>query len=57
VALASNASSARFELNEFDKLAGVLLLASVCGKLLGTHLAGKALGWEPGEASLIGWLL
>ena len=38
-------------------VAGVLLVASVCGKLLGTHLAGKALGWEPGEASLIGWLL
>jgi Kef-type K+ transport system membrane component KefB len=29
----------------------------VSGKLLGTHLAGRLLGWEPGEASLIGWLL
>ena len=38
-------------------VAAVLLVASVCGKLLGTHLAGKVLGWEPGEASLIGWLL
>jgi Kef-type K+ transport system membrane component KefB len=38
-------------------VAGLLLLASVSGKLLGTHLAGKILKWEPGEASLIGWLL
>ena len=38
-------------------VAGVLLVASVCGKLLGTHLAAKMLRWEPGEASLIGWLL
>ncbi len=36
---------------------GVLLLASVSGKLLGLHAAGKILKWEPGEASLIGWLL
>jgi Kef-type K+ transport system membrane component KefB len=38
-------------------VAGVLSLASVSGKLLGTHLAGKILRWEPGEGSLIGWLL
>ena len=37
--------------------AGVLLLASVAGKLLGTHLAGRILAWQPGEGSLIGWLL
>jgi Kef-type K+ transport system membrane component KefB len=37
--------------------AGVLLVASVVGKLLGMHAAGKILRWEPGEASLIGWLL
>ena len=37
--------------------AGVLLIASVSGKLLGTHLAGKILKWQPGEASVIGWLL
>ena len=37
--------------------AGVLLFASVAGKLLGTHIAGKILKWQPGEASLIGWLL
>ena len=37
--------------------AGVLLFASVSGKLLGTHIAGKILKWQPGEASLIGWLL
>jgi Kef-type K+ transport system membrane component KefB len=35
----------------------VLLLASVSGKLAGTHLAGRILKWEPGEASVIGWLL
>jgi Kef-type K+ transport system membrane component KefB len=37
--------------------AGVLLLASVSGKLLGTHIAGRILKWQPGEASIIGWLL
>ena len=37
--------------------AGILLVASVSGKLLGTHIAGKVLKWEPGEASIIGWLL
>jgi Kef-type K+ transport system membrane component KefB len=38
-------------------VAGVLLVASVAGKLIGTHVAGRILKWEPGEASLIGWLL
>ena len=37
--------------------AGILLLASVSGKLLGTHIAGKILKWQPGEGSVIGWLL
>lgn len=37
--------------------AGVLLIASVSGKLAGVHLAGKILKWEKGEASIIGWLL
>ena len=37
--------------------AGVLLIAAVAGKLLGTHIAGKILKWQPGESSLIGWLL
>lgn len=37
--------------------AGVLLLASVSGKLLGVHLAGRLLGWPRGEARVIGWLL
>jgi Kef-type K+ transport system membrane component KefB len=37
--------------------AGVLLFASVAGKLLGVHAAGKILKWQPGEASIIGWLL
>ncbi len=37
--------------------AALLLLASVSGKLLGIHLAGRVLGWAKGEASLIGWLL
>ena len=37
--------------------AAVLLIASVAGKLIGVHIAGKILGWEKGEASIIGWLL
>src|SRR3546814_566548 len=37
--------------------AALLLLASVGGKLLGTHLAGRVLGWAKGEAAIIGWLL
>jgi Kef-type K+ transport system membrane component KefB len=38
-------------------LAGVLLLASVVGKLLGVQLAGKILKWPQGDAYRIGWLL
>ncbi|MBO9686394.1 cation:proton antiporter [Roseateles chitosanitabidus] len=37
--------------------AGLLLAASIGGKLLGTHLAGRLLRWGPGEAGIIGWLL
>ncbi|MES2956422.1 MAG: cation:proton antiporter [Pseudomonadota bacterium] len=37
--------------------AAVLLVASVAGKLIGIHIAGKVLKWAPGEASIIGWLL
>jgi Kef-type K+ transport system membrane component KefB len=37
--------------------AAALLVASAVGKLVGTHLAGKILNWEKGEASIIGWLL
>ena len=37
--------------------AGVLLIASVSGKLVGTHVAGRILKWQPGEGALIGWLL
>lgn len=37
--------------------AAALLVASVSGKLLGIHLAGRMLGWARGEASIIGWLL
>ena len=37
--------------------AAALLVASVTGKLLGIRLAGRLLGWAPGEASIIGWLL
>lgn len=37
--------------------AAVLLFASVTGKLIGTNIAGRILKWQPGEASLIGWLL
>jgi Kef-type K+ transport system membrane component KefB len=38
-------------------VAGVLLVASVAGKLIGTQVAGRILKWDPGEGSLIGWLL
>lgn len=37
--------------------AGLLLIASVGGKLIGVQIAGRMLRWEPGEASIIGWLL
>jgi Kef-type K+ transport system membrane component KefB len=37
--------------------ATALLIASVSGKLIGVHLAGKVLKWRDGEASVIGWLL
>jgi Kef-type K+ transport system membrane component KefB len=37
--------------------AGLLLLASVSGKLLGVRLAGLILRWQAGESALIGWLL
>jgi Kef-type K+ transport system membrane component KefB len=37
--------------------AALLLVATVGGKLLGVHIAGRALGWKAGEASIIGWLL
>jgi Kef-type K+ transport system membrane component KefB len=37
--------------------AAALLVASIAGKLLGVQLAGKVLKWQPGEASIIGWLL
>ncbi|MGA7436608.1 MAG: cation:proton antiporter [Luteibacter sp.] len=37
--------------------AGVLLVASVAGKLAGVGLAGKILGWKRGDGWLIGWLL
>jgi Kef-type K+ transport system membrane component KefB len=38
-------------------VAGVLLAAAVVGKRVGMAIAGKILGWQPGEASIIGWLL
>lgn len=38
-------------------IAGLLLAAAVAGKLAGVWLAGRILGWRPGDAALIGWLL
>jgi Kef-type K+ transport system membrane component KefB len=38
-------------------VAGLLLFASVGGKLAGAHIAGTVLKWKSGEASIIGWLL
>ncbi|WP_200885022.1 cation:proton antiporter [Croceibacterium mercuriale] len=37
--------------------AGLLLVASVGGKLAGVGLAGRLLGWPKGEGLTIGWLL
>jgi Kef-type K+ transport system membrane component KefB len=37
--------------------AAMLLVAAVAGKLLGTGMAGRILGWQRREAGLIGWLL
>ena len=37
--------------------AALLLVASVAGKLIGIHIAGRILKWQPGEASIIGWML
>jgi len=37
--------------------AGLLLVASVGGKLAGVHLAGRILHWTSAEVSIIGWLL
>lgn len=37
--------------------AGILLFASIAGKIAGTYAAGKILKWEKGEAWIIGWLL
>jgi Kef-type K+ transport system membrane component KefB len=37
--------------------AALLLVVSVAGKLIGVRIAGRVLGWAPGEASVIGWLL
>jgi Kef-type K+ transport system membrane component KefB len=36
---------------------GLLLFASVGGKLAGAHIAGRILKWKSGEATIIGWLL
>jgi Kef-type K+ transport system membrane component KefB len=38
-------------------VAALLLVASVAGKLAGVGVAGRLLGWRPGESLLIGWLL
>ena len=37
--------------------AGAMLAAAVGGKLVATTLAGRLLGWRPGEGALVGWLL
>ena len=38
-------------------VAAVLLLAELSGKLIGTAIAGRILGWGRGEAAIVGWLL
>ena len=37
--------------------AALLLFAQISGKLIAMHIASRALKWEPGEASIVGWLL
>ncbi|WP_369931054.1 cation:proton antiporter [Xanthomonas sp. NCPPB 2632] len=37
--------------------AGLLLVASVAGKLAGVGIAGRLLGWARGDAWTVGWLL
>jgi Kef-type K+ transport system membrane component KefB len=37
--------------------AAALLAAAVAGKLIGVRIAGRVLGWPPGESTVIGWLL
>jgi len=37
--------------------AAALLAASVGGKLAGVSVAGRVLGWQPGDAAIVGWLL
>jgi Kef-type K+ transport system membrane component KefB len=37
--------------------AGLLMVASVGGKLAGAHIAGRILKWKSGEASIIGWMM
>ncbi len=38
-------------------IALALLVAAVAGKLAGVHMAGRILGWPPGQARVVGWLL
>lgn len=38
-------------------VAGLMLIASVAGKLVGVQIAGRLLRWPAGEATFIGWLL
>lgn len=37
--------------------AALLLVAAIVGKLGGVAIAGRVLGWQKGEAWLVGWLL
>jgi Kef-type K+ transport system membrane component KefB len=37
--------------------AGFLLAMQIAGKQAGVRIAGRLLGWKPGEASIIAWLL
>ena len=37
--------------------AALLLVASVSGKIAGTQVAARVLGWPRGDAQLVGWLL
>jgi Kef-type K+ transport system membrane component KefB len=38
-------------------VAAVLLFGAIVGKLFGTYVAGRILGWQRGEYWIVGWLL
>ena len=44
-------------IKEARRISGFPVVDRASGKLVGIRLAGRILGWQKGEASVIGWLL